>query len=251
MTGAMIGREPGSIRLVSYNIRKGLGTDRRRDPHRTLRVLAALDPDIAVLQEADLRLGPRPSAVPLAALKASGLRPLDFDRTGVSLGWHGNAMLIRDGWTATEIAHIDLPGLEPRGAISALIDTPTGRLRVIGTHLGLLRRSRRGQQRALVAWLADQPRVPTVLAGDLNEWSPHRGLEILTQAMKVTVPGHTFHARLPVAPLDRVATRDLALKGCGVRETPLGRRASDHLPIYADLILPGPAPEALSGGTRP
>ena len=235
----MTPRATGTVRLVSYNIRKGLGTDRRRDPHRTLRVLSALDPDIAVLQEADLRLGPRPSAVPLAALAATDLHPLDFDRTGVSLGWHGNAMLIRSGWRAREISHIDLPGLEPRGAISALIETPEGPLRVIGTHLGLLRRSRQGQQRALVDWLAAQSRIPTVLAGDLNEWSPHRGLEVLSQAMKVTAPGRTFHARLPMAPLDRIATRDLKVRECGAPVTVLGRRASDHLPIFADLVLPG------------
>ncbi|RYH04145.1 metal-dependent hydrolase [Salipiger sp. IMCC34102] len=230
----------GHVRLASYNIRKGMGTDRRRDPHRCLSVLASLRPDVVLLQEADLRLGRRPSAVPLAAVREAGLVPLDFDRSGVSMGWHGNAMLLRADWTATELAHIDLPGLEPRGAIAARIETPHGALRVVGTHLGLLRRSRLAQQRALVAWLELRAPLPTVLAGDLNEWSGHRGLELLDRWLDLHAPGRSFHARMPMAALDRIGTRDLAVRRCGVHETPLGRRASDHLPVFADLDLPGP-----------
>jgi len=52
-----------SLRVASYNIRKAKGLDRRRDPGRILKVLNGLDADIITLQEADLRLGARPSAL--------------------------------------------------------------------------------------------------------------------------------------------------------------------------------------------
>ena len=230
-----------SLRLCSYNIRKALGTDRRRDPARILSVLAAIAPDIAVLQEADLRLGRRPSALARGAVAAAGFEVLPFDRSGVSIGWHGNALLLSHRLTATRCAHIDLPGLEPRGAIAAEIATPRGPLRVIGLHLGLLRRSRKQQQEAVLAWLDAQPSMPTVLAGDLNEWSPTRGLEPLARRFDLHRPGLSYHARAPVAALDRIGTMGLSVSGLRVRNDPLTRRASDHLPIVAELRIPATA----------
>jgi len=52
------------VRIASYNIRKAVGTDRRRDPARILKVLNRIEADVVMLQEADLRLGPRPAAIP-------------------------------------------------------------------------------------------------------------------------------------------------------------------------------------------
>jgi endonuclease/exonuclease/phosphatase family metal-dependent hydrolase len=54
------------IRLASWNIRKCVGLDRRRDPHRVARVLAGIGADVVALQEADRRLGKRPAALPAA-----------------------------------------------------------------------------------------------------------------------------------------------------------------------------------------
>jgi len=34
------------IRVASYNMRKGIGTDRRRNPDRTLEVLREIDADV-------------------------------------------------------------------------------------------------------------------------------------------------------------------------------------------------------------
>ena len=65
------------LRLASYNIRAGLGTDLRRDPLRVLSAISALQADIVALQEADHRLGQRPSALPRDMIEAhTGLRPL-------------------------------------------------------------------------------------------------------------------------------------------------------------------------------
>ncbi len=43
------------ITVASYNMRKGIGTDRRRDPLRIIEVLHEIDADIVALQEADRR----------------------------------------------------------------------------------------------------------------------------------------------------------------------------------------------------
>jgi len=58
--------------------------------------------------------------------------------------------------------------------------------------------------------------------------------------MEVHAPGHSFHAARPVAALDRIAlSQGLQLEDAGVVETVLSRRASDHLPVWADISLTG------------
>ena len=59
-----------ALRIASYNIRKCVGLDRRRDPERVLGVIAGLGADIVALQEADRRLGARPSTLDPARIGA-------------------------------------------------------------------------------------------------------------------------------------------------------------------------------------
>ncbi|SDF23029.1 endonuclease/exonuclease/phosphatase family protein [Limimaricola pyoseonensis] len=231
---------PGRLRLVSYNIRKALGTDRRRNPARICSVIAALEPDIVVLQEADLRLGARPTAIPATELahlaQLSELEVAPFGQSARSLGWHGNAMLLRRGIELRGMHRLALPGFEPRGAIAADLDTPAGPLRVGGLHLGLLRQSRRLQLTHILDELTELPAMPTVLAGDLNEWSERTGLGRLARRFAIHAPGRSYHSRRPVAALDRIATSsDLVVAEAGVWHAPPAPAASDHLPIWADL----------------
>ncbi|MGR3498126.1 MAG: endonuclease/exonuclease/phosphatase family protein [Limimaricola soesokkakensis] len=228
---------PGRLRLVSYNIRKALGTDRRRNPARICNVIAAMEADIVVLQEADLRLGARPTAIPLTELsQLGGLHVVNFGQSAKSLGWHGNAMLVREGIAVRDLHRMVLPGFEPRGAIAADLDTPAGPLRVGGLHLGLLRGSRRLQLTHIMDELNRMPERPTVLAGDMNEWSERVGLGRLARKFEIHAPGRSFHARRPVAALDRIATGPgLVIAESGVWHEQPAPAASDHLPIWADL----------------
>ncbi|MFC3181984.1 endonuclease/exonuclease/phosphatase family protein [Cypionkella sinensis] len=228
------------LRIATYNIRKALGNDRRRDPARTLRVIEALDADIVLLQEADMRLGLRPPALPPSLFDSSPLQYIPFAHGRDSLGWHGNAILIRDGIEVLAVRHTDLPGLEPRGAVLADLRFDGQLLRVIGTHLGLMRASRRRQLAALRAF-ADQAQAKAcVVAGDFNEWSGLSHLAGLGTEYRVLPSPPTFHARKPVAALDRIAVSDaFTLRDIQAVMTPEARRASDHLPLVADLTLKG------------
>jgi len=51
------------VLVASYNMRKAIGSDRRRRPDRILDVLNEIDADVIALQEADRRFGERSSAV--------------------------------------------------------------------------------------------------------------------------------------------------------------------------------------------
>ncbi len=224
------------LRIASYNMRKAKGTDRQRNPDRIMRIIRDLDAEIVVLQEADMRLGARPSALPLDLLQAeTGLIAVPVP-SEVSMGWHGNAVLLSPRATLIDVQHIDLPGAEPRGAMVVDAEIYGLQLRIIATHLGLMRRSRRAQLSALIAHLDARSRLPTVIAGDMNEWSQTVGLGRLAHHFTIHAPGKSFHARLPMAALDRIAIDDdLRVLGGGVVETPDTKRASDHLPIWLDF----------------
>ncbi|WP_299784609.1 endonuclease/exonuclease/phosphatase family protein [uncultured Marivita sp.] len=225
------------MRIASYNIRKAVGLDWRRDPLRIIRVLEGLNADVVALQEADKRLGARPAVLPEDALyDHTGLRVLNVTN-GPSSGWHGNALLVRDGWRIGATERLSLPGIEPRGALIADLEGPSEKLTLVGTHLGL----RRGCRQLQLAHLLEELSAKTdraVIAGDFNEWSPRVGFDILEHAFDVVSPGRSFHASRPVAPLDRFAVgRGLRVARAGVFEQGEARRASDHLPIWMDLAV--------------
>lgn len=225
------------LRFASYNIRKAVGLDWRRDPKRTLDVIRGLDADVVALQEADKRLGPRPAAVsPHAIVRETDLRPVPLGLSPVSLGWHGNAVLVRRGIEVLGTGHIELPGIEPRGGVVVRLATAAGELTVIGVHLGLRRRCRRLQFARILDVLEQTDSTRAVILGDFNEWSPDRGIEPLLPRFTVISPGLSFHASQQVAPLDRFAlgARVDALDW-GVETGSVARRASDHLPVWADV----------------
>lgn len=227
------------FRVASYNMRKAIGTDRRRRPERTIEVLNELGADVIALQEADRRFGSKASAIPLAMLEAhSDYKAVEMDVRAGSIGWHGNALLVRKDAEVREHHLFRLPSLEPRGAVLAEIAIDGILLRVVGMHLDLSGLWRRQQAQAILAHLHDREgEPPTVLMGDLNEWSTRGGCLRDFGAHHDFAPcGRSFHARRPIASLDRImVSRDLKVVDSGVHRSPCSRRASDHLPIWARI----------------
>ncbi len=178
----------------SYNVHKGIGSDRRLDPHRTQSVIREIGAQVMALQEVDRRFGDRRGVLDLDALHAeTGLRPVPLsDRKGdLAHGWHGNLILFRDG-ELEDARVIDLPGLEPRGAIVADLRFGPRKLRVIGAHLGLLKgNSRRAQARRLADEIDDG--TATLMMGDLNEWRHGPGCSLM--ALKTGLDASDQRAR--------------------------------------------------------
>ena len=244
------------ITLASYNMHKAVGLDGRRDPHRVLKVLQEIDADVVALQEADKRIGGRGSTVPHELIDSHGLyKPVHlgvrhkrvFDKARRhadrllnvntrNIGWHGNAILVKHHVGVLGCSALDLPMLEPRGAVMAELLIDDRPLRVIGMHLDLSGLWRRRQMRAILQTIAQRPqKMPTVLMGDTNEWRTVAGcLNDLEPDFHIAPTGPSFHARHPVAQLDRIIVdKDLNIEAAGVHMSPAARRASDHLPIWA------------------
>ncbi|HEX8643676.1 MAG TPA: endonuclease/exonuclease/phosphatase family protein [Allosphingosinicella sp.] len=235
------------IRVASYNMRKAIGTDRRRRPERTLDVLNELDADVIALQEADRRFGSRASALPFHLIdEHSDYKPVPLDGRAGSIGWHGNALLVKKQVEIVGKELVHLPSLEPRGAVLADVRVGGRELRVVGMHLDLSGLWRRRQAGAILAHLAARAGEPaTVLMGDLNEWSVRGGcLRDFAAHHRFADCGRSFHARRPIAQLDRIMVSPaLEVVASGAHHSPAARKASDHLPIWADL-------EPVAGGSK-
>jgi endonuclease/exonuclease/phosphatase family metal-dependent hydrolase len=229
--------------IASYNVHKCVGMDKRFDPDRTAAVIAEIGADVIALQEADQRFGRRAGLMDLARLeRRCGLLPVPVNGRAKAHGWHGNLLLFREG-TVRDVHQIRLPGGEPRGALVVDMELTAGSLRIVTTHLGLLRRSRAQQAEAILRAVSTRGERPTLLLGDLNEWRLGAKSSILNfdpafGPLSVALP--SFPSRFPLFALDRILGNppDL-IAGIEVHDTPLARIASDHLPIKARIDLEG------------
>ncbi|MCA1653287.1 MAG: endonuclease/exonuclease/phosphatase family protein [Sphingomicrobium sp.] len=249
-----------TITVASYNMRKAIGIDRRRRPDRVLAVLQEMDADIVALQEADKRFGTRASAVPHALIDSHGLyKPVEFGvshsrlahaipfgealetklgLTTRNLGWHGNAILVKREIEIIGFEPLDLPTLEPRGAVVAELNVRGTELRVVGMHLDLSGLWRKRQVHTILEHIRRRHRpMPTIIMGDTNEWRDGGG--VLTEFLpgfQLADTGPSFHARRPVAALDRIIVdRRLKIASCGVHRSAAAAKASDHLPVWAKV----------------
>lgn len=230
------------MRVVSYNIRKSLGLDRRRKPLRILDVLNEVDADVVFLQEVDRRTGKRKSTLtPEMIAEYSDYHPADVAIREHSLGWHGNVILIKKHLNFELAWRIDLPTLEPRGAVAADIWVDGKLVRLVATHLALMARMRKLQIHTLVAALdAEEDDVPTIIAGDFNEWRKINScLDIFGEGYISANPEPSFHSAVPIAAFDRiVVSRNIEFLKTSVHQSLKSKIASDHLPLWADLLLP-------------
>ena len=228
------------VLIASYNIRKAIASDRQRRPERILDILAEIGADIVILQEADRRFGDRHSAIPFHMLAdRSPYRAVPYEMRHGSIGWHGNAILVGPNVQIERYQPLHLPTLEPRGAVLADLAVDGARMRVVGMHLDLSGLWRRRQARSILDDLERQPvALPTLLAGDLNEWSQGGCLRDFGLHHRPLLLGPSFHARRPIGRLDRMfASSGIAVEECGVHRSMLARTASDHLPVWARVRL--------------
>lgn len=230
---------PRDLSVASYNIHKGVGTDRRRDLARTAAVIAEIGADILAVQEADTRFGNRKGLLDLDRIRRDlGLIAVPMDGVGDAHGWHGNLLLVRNA-IVQKVHQMILPGLEPRGALVTDLMIAGQPLRVVNAHLGLLQKSRTAQVRALLAKIDGLEGRPTLLMGDLNEWrGAGSAFQILERHFTVTQTPASFPSRYPLLALDRMMMSPHGtLLDVAAHDSALSRRASDHLPIKAMLRL--------------
>lgn len=226
----------GTVRIVTWNIHGGVGTDRRCDLDRTLKALLDMRPDVAALQEVDGRIW-------------LGRQPRAFERIGQALGGHvvearltgrgerAYGHLLWSRWPLDAAAVRSLPGgrIEPRAVIDATVRTPRGPLRVLAAHFGLVPADRR-RQSACVAALCEAAGGPVLTLGDFNDWRLAGGAvhRLIGGTLPRALTAGTWPSRRPFVAMDRIyASADLSL--VRLRTGTEAAAASDHLALIADL----------------
>lgn len=238
-------------RLLTYNVHRCIGADRRLDPDRVAAAIADLEPDIVCLQELDVGRA-RTGGVDQAHVIAQRL-DMSFQfhpAMRVEKELYGDAILTR---LPERLVRADalptLPGmrgLEPRGALWSLIQVDGVEINVINTHLGLVPREQRLQVAALMGreWIGSPGmRGPVILAGDFNATSITRPYQAITRKLDdaqrrlgLKPSLKTFPSGFPAIRIDHCFVNDgVRVTGARTGTSPLARMASDHLPLVIDF----------------
>lgn len=227
------------LKLASYNIHACIGTDGHFDPFRIARVIEELDADVVAFQEVEHH-------------RVNDLDLLDFlaqqtQMTGLAgptmlrqTRHYGNAILSRLPITSHRMIDLSLSPYEPRGALQVHFRHAAHDLLIYATHLGLKPVERRYQVRRILREFEQQEADITVLLGDLNEWFLWgRPLRWLKHFFTATPACRSFPSGWPVLKLDRIWVQPRSsLHKVRAHDSSLAKKASDHLPITAQLRLP-------------
>ncbi|GGE49118.1 endonuclease [Agaricicola taiwanensis] len=237
-------------RILTYNIHRCLGTDRRMAPDRIAEVISSCDPDIVCLQEVDVgrrRSGHIDQAQVLA--DALGMDALFHPSLMEGDEHYGNAILTSAPLKLVKADSLPglmhRPNLEPRSIMWARLHLAGMDIQVFNTHLGLRGPERLAQIEALLGhdWLDHREcRDAVILAGDFNATPRSIIFQRLSQKLcdaqgyGLRQPQPTFHSRFPMLRLDHIFTSPkLEIIRAETIRTPLARVASDHLPLMVEF----------------
>ena len=226
------------MRIATFNILHGRSLeDGRVDVDRLATAVRSLDADVLGLQEVD-RDQPRSLGADLTAVAAEAMGAVDSQFVAALSGTPGGTWMAATGqeqpgsasygvsllsrypvvsWRVVRLAPLRVsvplwspdarrPFLardEPRVAVAAVVDGPSGQMTVCNTHLSFIPGWSGRQLRTLVRSLEGTPE-PLVLMGDLNMQQQaaarHSGLRPVATAA-------TFPAPRPTRQLDHVLVR--------------------------------------------
>jgi endonuclease/exonuclease/phosphatase family metal-dependent hydrolase len=240
-------------RIVTYNVHRCVGNDRRLDVARIAEVLARLEPDIVALQELDV-----------GRARTGGVDQAHEIARRLDMAWHFHAALkveeelYGDAILTTLPERLiqvgPLPGhplvrrLEPRGALWVEADVDGRTVQVINTHLGLVPKEQQIQAMHLAgpSWL-EHPRFvgPRILLGDFNATATSVVYRTLLSRLSAArslspkkSPTSTFPSQLPVLRIDHLfVSPEIRVTNVTAPYDPLTRAASDHLPLVMDFEL--------------
>lgn len=234
------------MRLLSYNIHKGIGgRDRRYRLERICEVIEEQNPDLICLQEVDnnvrrSRFHNQPQVLSDYFSFENLLYQLNVK---LKTGGYGNLILSRWKFDEHKQISLRLNNKKPRGAQLCVVQTPEGKLHLVNWHLGLAEKERIWQARKLLTHTTFKrfSEHPTIVVGDTNDWRnslangpfAHQGMRHITRPASHF---RSFPAYMPMGSLDKFfSNHGLKIKHAHFVKSKLSREASDHLPLVVDF----------------
>lgn len=243
------------LRILTYNVHKCIGgVDRRYEPERVRETISHYEPDVVCLQEVDSH-APRSNRDRQVDLLGDllGFRHRTYfpNVTVRGGGEYGNAILSRFPLTETTNIDLTIPPKKRRSVLHARYRVRlnghsaanTRTVHVYNMHLGLSGIERKVQLRK---FLESHPfagldhRTPIVVVGDFNDVYGTLGRKLLVPAgfRGMVSPIRTFPAYAPLRALDAVYVRGrVEIRHVFRSRLDIAKRASDHLPLIADLVI--------------
>ncbi|MEV4759145.1 endonuclease/exonuclease/phosphatase family protein [Micromonospora sp. NPDC049559] len=225
------------LRVLSYNIH-----GQRDDVAALAAVVRDAEPDVVIVQEGPRRFRWRHRCAALAdrlglVVAAGGLPSLGnllltSLRVRVHRAWYRQFPLT--------------PGRHMRGAVFAecSVGVPRARFVLAGSHLSTDPAERPGQAALLKRDLGELDQ-PVIVGADLNENSGGAAWRTIADGLTdaAAAAGRTDRYTFPcAAPRDRIdavfVDRRIEVVDYDAVDTEQTRRASDHFPVLADLVLP-------------
>jgi endonuclease/exonuclease/phosphatase family metal-dependent hydrolase len=237
------------FRIVTYNVHKCRGMDRRVRPERIARILREIRADIVALQEVLSVEGGRSDENQARFIADE----LGFDyRFGENRklrgGAYGNIILSRLPIIDAQNYDLSVKGREQRGCLRVDLRLGSDKvLHIYNVHLGTAYRERPHQTRRLLnGEILDRNDLngSRVLLGDFNEWVQGITSRLLANHFaSADIRSHlgtrrTYPGFLPFLHLDHIYfDSTLKLESAYLHRSRMAVIASDHLPIIADLRI--------------
>lgn len=249
LCGVASAQDGGELRVATYNIHHGEGTEGRLDLDRVAD--AVRGHDIVALNEVDrhnIRTGFADQASRIASRLGMKYHVFGETRRWLLFMQYGNAILSR--FPIVSSKNHDLPRLDPKNERRRVLQADIlvrGRIvHVFATHLSLRPAERAKQVDAILALLA-RTSGRKVLMGDFNALpgSPEmkKAAAALTDlwAAKGSGSGPTFSSRDPRRRIDYILASRAGLSPLSIRvvrtELPGGAHPSDHLPVAGKVAV--------------
>ncbi|MDQ3608294.1 MAG: endonuclease/exonuclease/phosphatase family protein [Actinomycetota bacterium] len=240
------------LSVMTYNIHAGIGEDDRLDLQRIADEIRSSGVEVAGLQEVDRHWSARSDFVDQAQWLAEELDMhvvygANLDRDPLSPGeprrQYGTAILSEYPIQSSSNTLLPRPEEgEQRGLLEAVINVRGVRVRIANTHLQHNSSVERAAQVDRIMELLADSDEPVVLLGDLNARPGDAELQPLSTRYDDAWleggegDGFTLSAADPYARIDYIfVSREIVVESAEVRDT----LASDHLPVVAELELPG------------
>jgi endonuclease/exonuclease/phosphatase family metal-dependent hydrolase len=236
------GQQP--IRVVTYNVHRCVGMDRRRRPDRVAAVLRDIEADVIALQEV-IGAGP------------NGGSQIEEIGAALGMGWvmaparhlrghqFGNVVLSRFPIVQHTQHDLSWKTCEPRCVQRVDVQIDGRVLHLYNVHLGTAILERRHQAERLATIVADRHvGGAKLLVGDFNEWMRGLATRLLSSKLKSVdlteflKRRRTYPGLFPILHLDHIYyAGHVEIVGIALPRTRLSLVASDHLPLVADVRI--------------